>query len=326
MSTKQRILELLEGGGGESISGAELARLLGLSRTAVWKAVGALKKDGYPIDATTNRGYRLLPQAEKLSRQALLPWLPAGFPPERLRLYGSLASTNLTAKELALAGAEHGTVVISDTQTAGRGRRGHGFHSPPGGIYVSFVLRPRTLPLSDAALVTVAASVAVCRAVLEVTKQQAQIKWVNDIYLEGKKICGILTEAEADMESGLVERIILGLGLNFNAEPACFPPELREKAGALCPGSDDGALKARLTAALIRLVLELEERPRGEALLAEYRRRSLLLGKPVTVRQSGAAFSATAVDIDDMGRLVVRMEDGAQVALRAGEVSVDTDC
>ena len=210
MTTKERILALLEENRGTPLSGEVLAEELGVSRTAVWKAIKDLQKAGHAIAAAQNRGYTLDTDSEVLSEQGVRLFLRNKS--LNLVVAQELESTNLTAKQMAAAGAPHGTLVVADSQTAGRGRRGRSFASPPGtGLYLSMVLRS-ALPMQSAVLVTSAAAVAVCRAVERAAGKRLDIKWVNDLFYRGKKCCGILTEAAADVETGGVDYLVVGIG------------------------------------------------------------------------------------------------------------------
>ena len=222
MSSKSNILQILEKNRGTYVSGEELAQQLQISRSAIWKAISELKKEGYQIISVTNKGYCLSDATDVISAEGIGPYLTNGSQ-DMIHVFKTVDSTNLVAKKMALEQAPHGTVVLAEEQTAGRGRMGRSFHSPAGsGIYMSFILRPN-LTSNDAVLITTAASVAVARAIEEVTHIHTGIKWVNDVYMNGKKICGILTEALTDFESGGIESIILGIGINFSTAVSSFP-------------------------------------------------------------------------------------------------------
>lgn len=217
-------------------------------------------------------------------------------------------STNRVAKELARQGAAHGTVVSALRQTAGRGRLGRSFFSPEGGIYLSVILRPQ-LPPEERTLVTPMAAVAVCRTVEKLCGRSPQIKWVNDLYLEHKKLCGILCEAVGDA-------VIVGIGLNYAVPPAGFPPDI--PATALYPAEGGTVGRKELAEAMAEAVLTAEPR----ACMAEYRARNLVTGRTVTVHPvGGSPYTARALDVDDRGRLVVECEQGT-MTLDSGEVSV----
>ena len=205
--TKQALLQALSGAEGRYISGEQLAQTLGVSRAAIHKAAAALTTQGYTLEAAPRRGYRLL-GGDPFCADAV------GEYPAPVYVHERLDSSNQTAKRLALAGAPHGTLVLAGQQSAGRGRMGRRFESPAGkGIYLSLVLRV-PVPASKALGVTVGAAVAVARAVQKLCGIELGIKWVNDLYYQGKKVCGILTEAGTSVESGLLEWLVVGIGLN----------------------------------------------------------------------------------------------------------------
>ena len=233
-------------------------------------------------------------------------------------LYDKLESSNRTAKTLALEGAPHGTMVLTSQQTAGRGRLGRRFESPAGkGIYLSLVLRPG-LPMTEAQAVTVSAAVAVCRAVKRLCGLDLGIKWVNDLYYNGKKVCGILTEAGTDLESGQLEWLVVGIGLNLTSTAADWPDELARKAGSLYPGGPAPVSRAALAGAIARELLALC--PAFDC-LDEYRARCFVPGHWVTVCAETETYAAKALAIDEEGRLVIQRENGRQEALRCGEVT-----
>lgn len=233
-----------------------------------------------------------------------------------LRVEPVLSSTNATAKELAAAGAQSGAVVVADRQTAGRGRLGRFFASPMGGVYMSLILRPETD--IDPGLVTACAAVVVARALRRLCDLSIGIKWVNDLFIRGRKVCGILAEGGLDPATGKLSYIVLGIGVNV--QKATFPEELESIVTTL---EDEGAAVDR--AALIAAILEEWEAAYATLstgdFLADYRRLSVVLGRQVTVARGGEIFSATAEVIDDAGHLLVRTADGL-LTLRSGEVSV----
>ena len=237
----------------------------------------------------------------------------------RIFRYDTVDSTNTVCKNLAAQGAPSGTAVIARRQTAGRGRLGRRFESPAGkGIYLSLVLRPG-LPMTEAQAVTVSAAVAVCRAVKRLCGLDLGIKWVNDLYYNGKKVCGILTEAGADIESGQLEWLVVGIGLNLTSRPEDWPEELRSIAGSLYPGGPAPVSRAALAGAIARELLGLC--PAFDC-LDEYRARCFVPGHWVTVCTGTESYAAKAVAIDDAGRLIVQREGGRTEALRHGEVSI----
>lgn len=318
MPTKERLLALLEESRGAPLSGEALARRLGVSRTAVWKAVRELRGQGHAIDAARGRGYTLCAQSDVLSEQGVRRYLRA---PVRLVVEQTLVSTNLTAKRLAAEGAPHGTLVIADSQTGGRGRRGRSFASPPGtGLYLSMVLRS-ALPMQSAVLVTSAAAVAVCRAVERVCGKRLSIKWVNDLYTNGKKCCGILTEAAADVESGGVDYLVVGVGVDLFTPKDGWPPELAYVAApVLAPG--ETVNRCRLAAAIGDALLDVCGALPDASFMEEYRARCFVPGRDIRILQNGQSRPAHALSVTDDGRLRVRLPDGGEELLSFGEISI----
>lgn len=319
MPTKERLLALLEENRGAPLSGEALARQLGVSRAAVWKAMRALQGQGHAIDAVQNKGYTLRPESDVLSEPGVRQYLHHALP--RLVVEQTLVSTNLTAKQLAAEGAPHGTLVAANCQTGGRGRRGRSFASPAGtGLYLSMVLR-RTLPMQSAVLVTGAAAVAVCRAVEAVSGKRLGIKWVNDLYFCGKKCCGILTEAAADIESGGVDYLVVGIGINLYEPENGWPEELAPIVSAVfAPG--ETVNRCRLAAAVADALLTLYDALPDTAFLEEYRARNIVPGRDVLILQNGQSRPAHALAITDEGHLLVRLPDGSEEALSFGEISI----
>lgn len=311
-STKQTLLQALSAAGSGYISGQQLAETLGVSRAAIHKAAQALTAQGYALESAPRRGYRLL-GGDPFCAEAV------GDYPAPVYVYDQLDSSNLTAKQLALTGAPHGTLVLTGQQNAGRGRLGRKFESPAGkGVYCSLLLRP-ALSAADAQTATIGAAVAVARAVKTLCGLELGIKWVNDLYYQGKKVCGILTEAGTDIESGQLEWLVVGIGLNLTTTPADWPDELSRTAGSLFPGGPSPISRAALAGAIARELLALC--PAFDC-LDEYRARCFVPGHWVTVCTSGESYAAKALFIDDNGQLIVEREGGRTVALRHGEVSI----
>ena len=319
MDKKTELFNILDGAA-DFISGSELAERLQVTRASIWKYIKALQKEGYVIEAVTNRGYRLSSLSDVITAEGVLAALGPLREVFSLEVLSSCASTNLVLKEKAASLPELRT-VIAGSQTAGRGRLGRSFHSPEGtGLYMSVLLRPQ-LPAEGATLITTAAAVAVCRAIEELGGGVPSIKWVNDVFVDGKKVCGILTEASFDMESGAIEHAILGVGINV-AEPAGgFPEELRDIAGAAFP-SRERDLRCRLAAAFLRHFYAIYTALPDRSFVAEYQKRSFLAGMDVNVLRGGESTPAKVLGVDDDCGLIVRYADGREETLTSGEVSV----
>lgn len=313
MSLKNDILTALQMKNGEYISGEKLAEKFGKSRAAVWKAVKALQKDGYTINAVTNRGYSMADDGDILNGMKIKSLMKHKI---NVIHYSEIDSTNTQAKRLINSG-ESGSgalLITADRQTAGRGRQGKSFYSPQGtGVYMSLVVHPDTL-LQNAVTATTAAAVAVCRAIERLTDIKPQIKWVNDVYAGGNKICGILTEAVSDFELGIVTSVVVGIGINIKTNDF---PEDAGNAGSL----NREVKRAELIAAVADELLDIIGGDYG-IFIDYYRSHSLILGKSINYIENGRVTPAKAAAIDETGGLVVETADGKMKTLRSGEISI----
>ena len=321
MEIKQSVLEIFENNPNTYLSGESMAKKLYVSRNAIWKAVNELKKDGYDISAVTNKGYCMNSNSGILSRQSIEKY--AGRTDYDINVYKTLDSTNDTAKEAAEKGAKEWTVIIAEEQKAGKGRLGRHFCSPSGtGLYMSIVLKP-TLPAAKAVFITAAAAVATAEAIESVSGRKAQIKWVNDIYCDMKKICGILTQGVVNMETGFFDYAILGIGVNVFRPEGGFPKEIEDIADAVFyekAGNEDA--RSRIAAEILNRFAEYYRHIEEKTFVDEYRRRSFILGHDINVIKPNKTIPAVAKDIsDDCGR-VVEYEDKSTETLSSGEVSI----
>lgn len=233
MRVKDAVAACLTEASGQYLSGETLAQKLGVSRNAVWKAVRLLQDEGFPIEAKKKTGYRLAQGVDLLTEESVRPYLHSRILGHPLYVYSELGSTNNTCKTLVRDHARHGTVVAANCQTAGKGRQGRTFVSPAGsGLYFSMILS-EAVSLQDAPLLTACAAVAAARAIDALYGTQMQIKWVNDLYLDGKKCCGILTEGGVSLESGKLEHAIIGIGINVRNTSIAMPEELRHTVTSL---------------------------------------------------------------------------------------------
>ena len=322
MTTKEKLLVLLEDSKGTFFSGEEIARTLQVSRAAVWKAVNALREDGYTIDAATNKGYRLSPDSDILSPQGIRRFLKPEYRDLDLTVLPTAPSTNALVREKANQGRPEGCVIVACEQTDGRGRYGRQFFSPiDSGVYLSLLLRPTAYSPQQATCLTAAAAAAMCQAIEAVTGQQPGIKWVNDIFLHGKKVCGILTEAAVGLETGALDYMVLGAGVNLYPPVKGFPEEIQPIAGSVLERSCPEA-KNRLVGEFLNRFWDFYTHPECRTYLEDYRSRSLAIGQNVTVLSAGRAVSAYAYGIDDDFRLLVRYENGDTEALSYGEIRI----
>ena len=314
---KQELLALLRRE--TYVSGAELGQRLGVSRAAISKAVAGLKKEGYEIDSVPNRGHRLAAEPDRLDLKAIRsalgdhPW--AG----TVALLQTVDSTNNYLKTLGASGAPQGTVAIAEAQTGGRGRLGRRFDSAPGaGVYLSVLLRPACPPQAMMTL-TAQAAVAVRRAIAAVCGVQPEIKWVNDLYLNGKKICGILTELTLEAETGLVNYAVVGIGINCNRPAGDFPEALRPIAGSILSQTGRPVDRSCLAAEMIRALFELPDLDWH----GEYAAACMNLGRPVSILAPGRPpEEALALSIGPQAELIVRTAAGETRSVNSGEVSI----
>ena len=331
MSTKTELLSLLDEQRDSFLSGQEIAETLGVSRNAVWKAVKSLQEQGFLIESMPSVGYRLAEKRDIISKDFLVNEIKY---PCTIHILDKIDSTNSYAKGLDTASDTH--LVIASEQTAGRGRLGRSFYSPAEkGIYMSIAFEP-DFNLDKSLFVTTISAVAACRAIEDVTGLHPKIKWVNDIYLDGQKLSGILTEAESNFESGKIQKIIVGIGINCFA---CELPEgIRDVAGCLeNPGED--FTRNRLIAAFCNYFFDMITNFDHSKILRDYKSRSFILGEqilifnPAIARQIGRpdehlhdGIRARAIDIDENGGLVVEFLEGRfsrqMQTLTSGEISI----
>lgn len=253
----------------------------------------------------------------------IAPYLKGEAQHLRLEVFEQVDSTNRVVQDMAAQGAPEGAAALAWSQTAGRGRRGRQFFSPPGtGLYLSLLLRPNALSPADAVYLTSAAAVAVSLAIEEVSSQQARIKWVNDVWIGEKKVCGILVEGAMSADMGHLDYAVLGMGVNLIPPPDGFPPELEQVAGAVfTPETITEDARSRLAAGIVNHFMAFYRQLPHPAFWEAYRERSFLLGRPVTVARGNQRQEAVALDLDHACRLLVRYADGREEWLDSGEVS-----
>ena len=321
MTVKDRVLEVLEARRGTWFSGETLAQTLEVSRSAVWKAVSQLRDAGYPIQAAPNRGYRLEEDSPILSAQSIGRYLTV--PGLELEVRPVVTSTNDPLRLMGEAGEPEGKVLVAARQTAGRGRRGHSFYSPPdSGLYLSMLLRPR-LSAKEALALTTCAAAAVALAIEECAGIPAEIKWVNDVFCRGKKVCGILTEASLDLESGGLQYAIVGIGVNLFPPAGGFPPDLEGIAGAVFDARPQGLEgRSQLAGSILNHFFSFYPAIRSTPFFEAYRSRSFLLGKEIEVLEAGGVRAARALDLEPDFSLRIREADGTERCLSSGEVRV----
>ena len=314
---KEKILSILEAHQGVSVSGSAIGKELGLTRAAVWKNIKALQEDGYHIVAVTNKGYCLTDDNDIVSADRIRRYLTAATLGNHIECRKIVDSTNNCVKAAAQRQEPEGFVVIAEEQTAGRGRFGRHFYSPKEhGIYMSFLLRPK-YDIESAALITAATSVCVAGAIEALTDCDVKIKWVNDLFVGEKKVCGILSEAAIEFESRKLDYVIVGIGVNISSEG--LPAELKSIAGGISEVRkiERNRLIAEILNRLDRMLPHLSP---GD-FMGEYRKRSNVIGQKVTIIQGEHTESGIALDIDEQASLVVQTDSGEIRALNSGEIS-----
>ena len=311
MNVKDEVFAILYDNKGSFVSGEDIAEALGVSRAAVSKAVNRLRGEGVPITSANRSGHRL--ESEPVMLYAPAIERECGI---KCTVLKTVDSTNNEAKRRIANGEAGEFIIAAEAQTAGRGRRGNSFYSPCGtGLYFTLALRPDS-DLATATGLTTAAAVASAEALSEITGVEAGIQWVNDLYIGKKKICGILSEAVSDFETGTVQSVVIGIGINLNTEE--FPEDIREKAGSVGRKADRSLLCGRICGKLRRLCALLPDR----AYMDEYRRRSIATGQRFSYIRGGKTLFAVAETVDDEGILIARSDDGSELRLSSGEISI----
>lgn len=320
---KAEILKMLKEAD-DHISGQQLCEQFQVSRTAVWKVINQLKEEGYQVEAVRNKGYRIIESPDVLTREELAVQIgdATRWAGQEIVCFTETDSTNVRARKLGENGAAHGTLVVAEQQTAGRGRRGRGWESPAGSsIYMSLLLRPEFLP-NKAPMLTIVMAYSVATALREQTGLDFRIKWPNDIVLNGKKVVGILTEMSTEIE--YINHVVIGVGINVNTE--AFPEEICATATSIRRESGKTWRRAELIAAILRQFEVQYERFVKEEDLAYLREAydAVLVncGREVRILGEKDGYRAVALGIDDQGELLVRKEDGTVTSVYAGEVSV----
>lgn len=319
---KSRIIEALKAHSKEFISGEELSQKLGVSRTAVWKVIKQLKEEGYQIESVSRKGYRLIQEADSLNAEALNVELKTSRLIQRIEHYASIGSTNTLAKEKASDGAPEGTLIIADEQVKGRGRLGREWTSPKGtGIWMSLILRPDIEPIHAAKMTQIAAA-AMTMSIRSSTGLDAGIKWPNDIIVNKRKVCGILTEMSAELNT--VNYVVVGLGVNVNVE--VFPEDIADKATSLKIETGHPVRRQDIVVAFANAFELLYDAYIKEGNLdrtLEYcRAHSVTIGQQVRIIHKNETLYGKALDLNADGELVVEFESGEIKPVFYGEVSV----
>ncbi len=318
---RDKILEELYTNKGQHTSGEVLSEKLGVSRTAVWKHINALKERGYNIETTPRKGYMLLEMEDKLLPKEIEVLLSNNMIGKQIICFDSIDSTNTYAKK-EVNNLMDGAIILSEEQLDGRGRRGKNWSSPRGtGIWMSLVLKPN-IPPTEGVKATQIAAAAVCKAIRELTGLDALIKWPNDIVINGKKVCGILTEMAGQLNE--IDYIIVGIGINVNMDT--FPEELKEIATSLLIEVGHKIDRKDLVVSILKNFEVLYSSYIKDLNLTEtltiVKDYSALIGKEIRIIQGTLEKRARAIDIDNEGFLIVELEDGSRELIFSGEVSI----
>lgn len=324
MTTKKRVLEILESNRGEPLSGQKIAEELQLSRTAIWKAMKTLKEEGHQIESVQKSGYTLLEKSDVLNTESIQRLLDQSLPPIIIHTYSTIDSTNNEAKKKLNEKMEQDTLILSEEQTEGKGRLGRVFISPAStGLYMSLILHDVSSE-KNSTLITTVAAVAVCRAIEKLTNKAPQIKWVNDLFLNEKKICGILTEGIINMETQTMESIVLGIGINITVSKENTPKNLQEIIGGIfdLQSNEQNITRNQLAAEIMNEFYTLYQEMESKEYLDQYRERCFVLGKEVSFKKNNEELEGKAIAIDDEGGLVVEMKNNEKLTLSYGEISI----
>ena len=318
--TKNKIIEILQKSNGEFVSGERLAKESGVSRSAVWKVINLLKKDGYLVEGVTNKGYRLQNAGGVLCQHAITRLL-SQTPLKKVEVVKEISSTSKRLKEMAESGCESDYLLIANMQTDGVGRYGRKFYSPKeSGIYFSLLLRPDK-DVKVLTNVTVAMAVAVAQATEEIVGESCQIKWVNDILMSDKKVCGILTEGSINIETLSMNFLIVGVGINLYSPDGGFAEEIKHIAGSIT--KDKQIDKNLYLSQIIKNFYALFDNLEGESLYESYRRRLAFVGCEVDILKNGEKVnSGVILGVERDYNLIVRLFDGNIQKLDSGEISV----
>lgn len=320
---KEKILKLLKESGNDFLSGEKISENLGVSRAAIWKYINTIKEDGYEIEAISRKGYRIISSPDILTFEEVKNFLSTLCIGKNMVYYNSVGSTNTIAKELAERGEEHGTVVVSEEQTTGRGRLGRDWMSPKfKGISMSIILRPKIVT-ENISQITLIGAAAVYKAILKMGIKTS-IKWPNDIVLNRRKICGILTEMSGEIDH--INYLVMGIGINVNLEEEDLPIDLKDMATSLKIESGKYVDRKLLIANVLNYFEELYndfvQNCDVKETMEICRKNSLLIGQEVQLKNRGSITKAKVIDISDSGELVVVNQEGTVEYIVSGEVSI----
>lgn len=317
MKTTYRVLKMLKENTNEAMSGQLISEKLGVSRTAVWKAIKSLEDDGHKIVSLPARGYILEESSTSLSEENLRCQLPSPFDKSYIEIYDTSSSTNILAKEVMEKG-EDACLIISREQTKGKGRFGKSFYSPRGGLYFSFAFRPENKSF-DPSLLTMAIGVSLTRTFKDLYGVELEIKWVNDLFYKDRKVAGILTEGSFSMETGQIDYICCGIGINLTLDLSKLGKELEDIAGPIFLKLDEDFNVNTLIARIIENFMELKD---SENIIDDYSKVCLNLGQEVVFTINEETYEGLARSISPRGELEVELKDGQRKLLSFGQARI----
>lgn len=319
---KSKAVKTIEENKRRTFLATEITKPLNLSTISISKAINPSRNDSYTLTSTTTTRYFLSKNSDFISKEGITLYLNDEFKYIDIYTYKKVTSTNDIAKKLALNGAKHGTIVISEEQTNGKGRLGRSFYSPANtGIYMSIILK-LSLTTMDSVLITTSSAVAICDAIEKLTGINCQIKWINDIYLNGKKIAGILAETFTNFESKTIDYLILGIGLNFTQPKNDFPEELRKIASSLFEHNNSTINRNLLCAEIANNILNMISKIENYDFISEYKKRSIVLNQDIIYTSKGISLIGKAIDIANDGSLIVKNSDGSTKILNSGDITI----
>ncbi len=322
---KNLILNILEENKGKPVSGLLIGKKLGVTRSAVWKGIKQLQEDGFLITSVPNKGYLLDFRDGALRPEIIKEMLTTHYLGHELEILEVIDSTNTYLKRISdMLTGHHGYTVIALRQTAGKGRMQRQFYSPAQqGIYMSFYLEPH-FAFEDISLVTIIAVVAVCRAIEEVAGFSPDVKWVNDVLFHGKKLCGILTEASIEAESGRIKYLVPGIGINLNRDEQ-MPEDLQKIVGAINEFTEQPCDRNRLVASVLNHFESLFDAylaGNRREILQEYKKHLCVFGQEYNIISLKGSYPAVPIDIDQDAHLIVKDKEGELHILNSGEISI----
>ncbi len=319
---KKKILKMLKQNNDDFLSGEKISDKFGVSRSAIWKHINTLKEEGYEIESVPRKGYRIIASPDILTLEEVEEYLTTDFIGRNIYYFDSLSSTNIKAKEIATKSKE-GTIVIAEEQTKGKGRLGRSWLSPKGkGIWMSIILKPKVAPIKVAKITLIGAA-AVNQGLKDIGIK-SYIKWPNDIVIDGKKVCGILTEMSCELN--MINYCIMGIGINVNLDKEDFSKDLIDTATSLKSIAGEKIDRKRLLAYILNhfenLYIPFKEEGDISKTIKICKENSILIGREVKIIMGDTRKTGKVLDIDERGQLIVKYKDGKVEEIFSGEVSI----